>query len=90
MYGSDLPPSGSLALTHHGFLTIAQMTAMLEPGAIDQTRIVGRRVRWTYTTTRRSYAEARLASDELRRLHLQLGAAEAIAHRGPWLTDDGA
>jgi hypothetical protein len=90
MFGSDAPPSGSLALTHHGFLTIEQMTAMLEPGAIDPTRIIGRRVRWTYTTKRRTHAEARVASDELKRLHLQMGAAEVIVHCGPWLTDDGA
>jgi hypothetical protein len=81
-------PSPELVLTHHGHLTLPRILEMMRPGAIDPAVVIGRRIRWTYTTTRRDSAETKLASDELKQLHLQMGAAEVIVHRGPWAEGD--
>lgn len=81
------PPS-DLVLTQHGYLDLERMLAMMQPGAIDPAVVVGRRVRWSWASTRRAGAEAKRASDELKQLHLQMGAAEVIVYRGPWIADD--
>jgi hypothetical protein len=82
-----MDPSGELTLKQHGRLTLETMLAMLQPGAIDIAAIAGRRVRWSWAATRRDTQEAKLVSDELKRLHLQLGAAEVIVHRAPPIED---
>ncbi len=74
-------------VTNHGFLTREQMLALLEPGALDGSRITGLRIRWAYITTRSGEKEARRVSDALKALHFQLGASEVLVHHGPWLNE---
>lgn len=76
-----------LVLTQHGFLTVERMLEMLEAG-VDPAIVVGRRVRWTYASTRRRNAEAKIVAEDLKRLHQQMGAAEVIVFRAPYLKDD--
>jgi len=77
-----------LTLIQHGHLSLERMIAMSKPGALDAASVAGRRIRWWYASTRAQGAETKLASDELKRLHLELGAAEVIVHRGRWLDDE--
>lgn len=77
-----------IELMQHGVLTKAGMLKLLEPGALDRDRIVGRRVRWAFRTTRSDVADTKRASEELKRRHLELGAYEVLVHRGPWLEDE--
>lgn len=85
---SDTPYPANLPLTQHGILTTHGMLALLQPGALDASTIVGHRVRWAYSSTRRGSHEAKRVADELKRLHLRMGAREVIVFHAAWLKDD--
>ena len=91
MYRSstDEPPAQQEPpVTQHGVLTTPNMLAMLVPGALDATKIVGHRVRWAYSSTQSGTLEAKRVAEELKQRHLQMGAREVIVYRATPLKDD--
>lgn len=82
------PAFENMPLVQHGVLTIEQMVAMLQPGALDARTIVGHRVRWAYSATLRTMIEAKRISMELKQRHMELGAREVIVYAAGRLRDD--
>lgn len=85
---SGEPAFESMPVTQHGVLTIAQMLALLQPGALDPSTIAGHRVRWAYSSTLRTADEAKRVSSDLKRRHIELGAREVIVYSAGRLRDD--
>ena len=84
----DEPPPSDPPVTQLGELTIGQMRDLLLPDALDAAAIVGRRIRWFYTSTRSAGFESKQVADELKKRHLACGAAEVIVYRGRFLPEE--
>lgn len=85
--GPNDASSKDLELTQHGQLNLRSMLEMMQPGVLDPATVIGRRVRWSYASTRSASADTKRVSDELKQFHLHLGATEVIVFRGPWLPE---
>jgi hypothetical protein len=72
-----------MLLTDRGVLTKDDMLDMLRPGALDAQLVAGRRIRWAYRATRGDEKETRRVAEELKALHLKLGAQEVLIHSAP-------
>ena len=83
----DEPPASDPQVTQLGELSIAQMRDLLLPDALDAAAIVGRRIRFYYTSTRSANAESKSVADELKKRHLAFGAVECIVFRGRFLPE---
>ena len=83
----ELAANHDIGLAQHGILTKERMVALLEPGAVDPNEINGKRVRWAYTCMRSDITDTKRVSDELKALHMQMGAVEVLVHRALWLKE---